>query len=38
VSEIIHDAGEPSVPRPGFETNIPNVARVYDVLLGGCFF
>jgi len=23
--------------RLGFDTNIPNVARVYDVLLGGYF-
>jgi hypothetical protein len=37
VSGITHDAAEPSAPWPCFETKIPNVARVYDVLLGGYF-
>jgi S-adenosyl methyltransferase len=35
VSGIIHDAAEPSLPWPGFDPNIPNIARVYDCLLGG---
>lgn len=27
----------PSVAQPGFDVSTPNVARVYDVLLGGFF-